>query len=229
MTVHSASSRTEPPEFRFIGGDPSVDFVNTADWQEETLLLEAIPDYDALVRWAVLGGVIDQHAAGMLRSRAHRDSDAAEQATVRARELRDVIHRAFLAVAHSGPAMQPVTDLVRTAIESLDVLLGDVLPHMRLHTEHGRPALGWKGMGVELDCITWPIVWSATQLVVSDSIARIRVCAGMNCGWMYVDTSRNGLRRWCRMEGCGARDKARRHYARVKTQRADAAPRNRSR
>jgi predicted RNA-binding Zn ribbon-like protein len=31
---------------------------------------------------------------------------------------------------------------------------------------------------------------------------------------MYVDRSRNGLRRWCQTEVCGARAKARRYYAR---------------
>ncbi len=33
---------------------------------------------------------------------------------------------------------------------------------------------------------------------------------GDDCGWMYVDRSRNGLRRWCQMRTCGTREKSRR-------------------
>jgi predicted RNA-binding Zn ribbon-like protein len=33
---------------------------------------------------------------------------------------------------------------------------------------------------------------------------------------MYVDRSRNGLRRWCQMETCGTREKSRRRYQRLR-------------
>jgi predicted RNA-binding Zn ribbon-like protein len=36
------------------------------------------------------------------------------------------------------------------------------------------------------------------------------------CGWLFVDESRNGSRRWCSMKDCGNRAKARRHYRKVK-------------
>jgi predicted RNA-binding Zn ribbon-like protein len=32
------------------------------------------------------------------------------------------------------------------------------------------------------------------------------------CGWLFVDRSRNGNRRWCDMRTCGSRDKMRRYY-----------------
>jgi predicted RNA-binding Zn ribbon-like protein len=38
----------------------------------------------------------------------------------------------------------------------------------------------------------------------------VRVCDGDDCGWMYVDRSRNGFRRWCQMRTCGTREKTRR-------------------
>src|SRR3712207_8118753 len=46
--------------------------------------------------------------------------------------------------------------------------------------------------------------------ISSEEIARIRVCDAPECGWMYVDRSRNRLRRWCQMETCGTRAKNRR-------------------
>ncbi|MGH3132366.1 MAG: CGNR zinc finger domain-containing protein [Gaiellaceae bacterium] len=44
---------------------------------------------------------------------------------------------------------------------------------------------------------------------------RVKECPGAgDCGWLFYDTSRNGTRRWCSMEGCGSRVKMRRQYAR---------------
>jgi predicted RNA-binding Zn ribbon-like protein len=43
---------------------------------------------------------------------------------------------------------------------------------------------------------------------------RIRQCAHPRCVLWFLDTSRNGSRRWCSMAGCGNRAKALEHYRR---------------
>lgn len=43
---------------------------------------------------------------------------------------------------------------------------------------------------------------------------RIRICAADDCGLLFVDASRPGRRRWCSMERCGNRAKARAHRER---------------
>ncbi len=47
--------------------------------------------------------------------------------------------------------------------------------------------------------------------------ARVKACAEAGCGTLFHDTSRNRSRRWCAMEDCGNRAKARRHYARTRS------------
>ncbi|MEO8561896.1 MAG: CGNR zinc finger domain-containing protein [bacterium] len=42
----------------------------------------------------------------------------------------------------------------------------------------------------------------------------VRQRGGADCGWLYVDRSRNGLRRWCQMEVCGTREKSRKRAGR---------------
>ena len=44
---------------------------------------------------------------------------------------------------------------------------------------------------------------------------RIKTCPGADCGWMFVDETKNGRRKWCLMETCGNRAKAARHYRRA--------------
>jgi predicted RNA-binding Zn ribbon-like protein len=72
----------------------------------------------------------------------------------------------------------------------------------------------WRGATAALDSPLWPIAWSAARLVISDESPRLRVCAGPDCGWVYVDRSRNGLRHWCQMKSCGTAAKTLRRRAR---------------
>ncbi|MEM9640207.1 MAG: CGNR zinc finger domain-containing protein [Pseudomonadota bacterium] len=46
--------------------------------------------------------------------------------------------------------------------------------------------------------------------------SRLKVCPGVNCGWIFVDETKNARRKWCSMESCGNRAKAARHYSRSK-------------
>ena len=60
-----------------------------------------------------------------------------------------------------------------------------------------------------------PIVLAAAELLTSPQRLKIRACAAEDCGWLFLDTSRSGRRRWCTMESCGNRAKARRFHARA--------------
>lgn len=48
---------------------------------------------------------------------------------------------------------------------------------------------------------------------------RLRACANSDCTLFFVDHSRNNGGRWCSMATCGNRAKARRHYARRRSDR----------
>lgn len=47
--------------------------------------------------------------------------------------------------------------------------------------------------------------------------SRLKCCPGDACGWLFMDETGNGRRRWCSMASCGNRTKARRHYQRATT------------
>ena len=63
----------------------------------------------------------------------------------------------------------------------------------------------------------WAAAWHAAHdylALLRQDPTRIRRCAHPACVLHFFDTSRNGTRRWCSMEGCGSRAKAARHYRR---------------
>lgn len=50
---------------------------------------------------------------------------------------------------------------------------------------------------------------------------RVKMCPGTNCGWLFMDETGNGRRKWCLMETCGNRAKASGHYQRLTKARAE--------
>ena len=55
---------------------------------------------------------------------------------------------------------------------------------------------------------------SVLRLIHGPERERMRICG--NCGWLFLDRSKNRSRIWCDMAVCGNRQKASRHYRRKK-------------
>lgn len=120
------------------------------------------------------------------------------------------------AAALRGPLLAART-AIREGLEGADPLwrgLDEVLGH-------GRVRLRATGEGVvedlEAEDASWVPAWRCGQAfgrLAAGNGDRIRACAGEGCVLWFLDTSRNGTRRWCSMAGCGNRAKARAHYSR---------------
>lgn len=195
--------------FRFIGGDPALDLVNTVDWTRRGPDDERMTDYARFTEFAEGAGVIDHATAERLRERAEHEPYAAAQAHRRVLVFRDALQR----IVASG---NPSDSRVRQALGVINAELRSALAHLELRDAGSGLALDWGAPGQSLDAPLWPIAWSAAQLLSSEERPRIRACAAPDCGWVYVDRSRNRLRRWCQMETCGNRAKAQRRYSRVR-------------
>ncbi|GLW26356.1 hypothetical protein Mame01_63980 [Microbispora amethystogenes] len=63
---------------------------------------------------------------------------------------------------------------------------------------------------------------AAVEFLSTADLRRLRVCplAEGGCGWLFLDHSRNGSRRWCAMADCGSQAKARRLTERRRARRA---------
>lgn len=190
-----------------IGGNAALDFVNTVDWRGRPLPEEYLVDYSALLEWANYAGLIDAAEAVQLRRRA-LEAPARAAALLRgALVLREAAHRLFLARALGKPGKRAdlaiVNDVLRRYPPRSEVVtLGE--------------AYGWRSAAraEPLSHILERLAQVVAELLTAPELARVRLCGGSDCGWLFLDTSPNHGRRWCSMEACGNRAKARRHYAR---------------
>lgn len=168
-----------------------------------------LPTYGDLVEWGRQAGVLDQAEAERLVALAAARPAQAEATLAQAVELREALYRLFSARAADQPP--PAVDLA-----ALNVALPGALAHQRLvyHADHWE--WGWEA-ALTLDRVLWPVVRSAGDLLTASELDRVRECAGETCGWLFLDLSKNRSRRWCSMDDCGNRAKAKRHYQRRKT------------
>jgi predicted RNA-binding Zn ribbon-like protein len=123
--------------------------------------------------------------------------------------LRETIYRIFAAIAAGDPA--PAGDLA-----AFNGFLTATRPFERLIQQDAAYRWGRTVDPQRLGSILSPLVRSAVELLVSPEVRRVKCCGDPACGWLFLDTSRNGSRRWCDMRDCGNRAKASRFYRKKK-------------
>ncbi len=192
---------------RLLGGRLCLDFVNTIDGGYDQPQRDWLASYADLVAWSRHAGALDAPAAATLHKAGAQRPDAAAKALAAAVALRAALYRIFRAVSDAQPPPA-------AALATLNLALADAGSYACLVPVAGGFAWGWTPATDRLDRVLWPVVRSAAELLPAPDLARVRECAGDSCAWLFVDTSRNGSRRWCDMQDCGNKAKARRHYQR---------------
>jgi predicted RNA-binding Zn ribbon-like protein len=194
---------SEPAALRKLyGGRLCLDFANTVEPRAAEPRRDTLTGYDVLVAWAHHAGAIDDATAARLREVAAGDPAAARASLAEAVALREASYRVFAAIAHgAAPEAADLRVLQRADAEAMR--------HASLVPDSGRYALAWDDAGGELDRAWWPIARSAVELLTAGPLERVKQCAGRSgCGFLFLDTSRNRVRRWCSMEECGWQEKA---------------------
>lgn len=194
-----------------IGGHAALDFVNTVDWRGRPMPEEYLVDYPALLEWAGYAGLLDAAEAGQLRRRAVEEPVRAAALLRRALALREAAHRLFLARALGKPGRRADVAIVNDVLRRYPPK-GEIVALGELY--------GWRSAtrAEPLSRIVERLAQIVAELLTAPELARVRLCGGTDCGWLFLDTSPNHGRRWCSMEACGNRAKARRHYARSRSQ-----------
>jgi predicted RNA-binding Zn ribbon-like protein len=195
--------------FDFLGGRLAIDFVNTVSGKRLTGPIERLNDYGDVVSWAEQIGVATAARAKALRKEAREHPQKAEVVYRRAIALREALFRIFTAVTNGD---KPTS----ADLELFNRELAEAFAHLRVEADSSGFAWSFCEQD-ELVSVLWPIARSASDVLLKDDPARVRMCeAPDGCGWLFYDETKNRTRRWCSMKDCGNRAKARRHYAKSK-------------
>lgn len=203
----------EAATVNLIGGEISLDFTNTLYGHGEAggIIDEYLTSYTALAAWSAHVGVLTHEQARALATEATRRPADAEDVLRRAVTLREALYRIWEACQRE--AAPDDADL-----SVLNGELSHALMRARVAVFDGEPRWSWQEQEDALDRPLWPIARAAAELMTSERRRRVRACPGPRCGWLFLDTSKNGSRRWCAMGSCGNREKARRHYSRRRSE-----------
>jgi predicted RNA-binding Zn ribbon-like protein len=202
------------PGMKFIGGRVCLDFVNTVGARvsgqrdkrfrdyADSVLREKLNNYQDLLTWGQLAGLATKDEVRRLGHMAERHPQDAARTLARAKRLREALYRIFKSLLEGWPLDDADVDLLRQELSIAKT-------HERLRRSGTRFAWAWEQSEDALDGALWRVSQSAADLLTSSDPGQLRQCSGDECGWMFLDTSRNRGRRWCDMKDCGNRAKVR--------------------
>jgi predicted RNA-binding Zn ribbon-like protein len=204
------------PKWKFVSGRLCLDFINTVDTRLEqkvrnstafTFRTDKLNSYTDLVEWAKVAGILDDVDKNRLVRMASQDVRKADRVFAKAIALRESLFRVFKYIIEKW---EPSS----TDIEILNRECAIARNRQKLIYSSNKFTWNLEADEVELDSIIWLIALSSAELLSSKELARVRQCPGINCGWLFLDSSKNLSRQWCDMKDCGNLAKVRRYRER---------------
>jgi predicted RNA-binding Zn ribbon-like protein len=190
---------TSTSDMRLSGGHPALDFVNTVDSRRSRWGPDFLNSYDDLLVIAERTAVADSVALCRLRKKAAADPRRARTAVDEAVALREAAYKLFIAEdtgrTYPSAALKVVEKAAREG-RSRERLL---------HTKSG---FAWSLPFDQLEDVGHAFALTAIEVLIARNGRReIRECKGDSCGWLFLDHSKGGRRRWCSDASCGTRSR----------------------
>jgi predicted RNA-binding Zn ribbon-like protein len=187
------------------GGPPPVALPEVIDLRDDFN-----DPYDVLA-WGLNQQLLSPEQALRLWREATDQPQQAEALLADALALRDAVYRVFWSLANDDD--QQPRDL-----ETIRAVYAEAVAAAGLRVEPGRGvALDWSTP--ELRTVLWQVATATVDTLKEVPASRVKVCpgpgrSGVPCAWLFIDSTKNGSRRWCSMAECGSIVKTRRQSQR---------------
>jgi predicted RNA-binding Zn ribbon-like protein len=191
-----------------VAGHLALDLVNTVTARNAEPI-DWLTGYPQLVDWASVTGEFDPDALPALRRRSADAPDAAAATLRDTRRLREAVYDVTTAIIRNDVA--PPEGLRRVEL-AWKAAAGDAV----LALAAGKARLQVTVETSGLAYLNHELALRSVDLLQALPLARTRICPGPHCGWLFIDRSRGGQRRWCDMATCGNAVKTARHYQRTR-------------
>lgn len=201
---------TEIASISLDGQSLALNFVNTVHNRRD----DPLPDYllspADLIAWAEKASMLDEKRIRLLTNAMQSNIRKARVFFADALAMRELLYRMFFSVTLTETIAPD--DLCQ-----FNVRLQAHFSHLKLVATDSCYEQSWDLEGDDFQQFTAPIMKDACDLLLSDRLRRVKECP--NCGWLFLDTTKNGKRRWCSMKNCGSGIKALGWYHRQKQRR----------
>jgi predicted RNA-binding Zn ribbon-like protein len=177
-----------------VGGHLALDFCNTAGEHLAERPDELLLDWESFLRWATQVALLGPESYFELL----RHTEPLDEIV----QLREAVYRSGLAIAGARRLAKHDLTFIRERANARR-------PQIEFRGNVGRWRPDPSDVSVQLCGV---LAGEALSLFCSPKAARIGICDGGDCGWLFLDESRGKRRRWCDMNDCGSRAKARRYY-----------------
>ncbi|HEU5486611.1 MAG TPA: CGNR zinc finger domain-containing protein [Microlunatus sp.] len=191
--------------WQLVGGQLALDLVNTIAWQRNPdRRADRLPDPARLAAWFVVAA--QWHGVDAAVRVSDLDGERGAQVLAAVRELRDACVTVLAAHVDGRSLCGRAMELLRTcyyeSLAAAEVSARLPLQHeVRVRApEHITSALGL----------------AVGELLRRTDLDRLRRCADEECGWFFLDVSRNRSRRWCDPGDCGNRNRVKAFAARAR-------------
>jgi len=203
--------------FNFNAGRLVLNFLNTVDERpgydsdSPSAPTELLCSPEILLSWFDTAGVFSLGWIDQVRAQCLGNTRSAESLLLEVVSLRERLFPILLKLAR-GVGLSGL---------DLSTLNEDFsrLPPRKLIRRNGSLVVDWdEAPSCNPGMFVAPIIQDAVDLLTSPAARKVKVCAAADCGWLFLDTSKSGKRRWCDMADCGNREKQRRFRGVVNTQ-----------
>lgn len=166
---------------------------------------ENLSSLDDIFYWAHEAGVLTHQEKLNASQIAHQAEPAAiDQAYAQLIALRESLYGIFFGLSAGGR-------VEGDALGFLNEVLVRCAP-LRTLTPVGPSAVWAWRLGRDLEEVALGLAGrlatQAAALLTSEDLGKLKCCASQACDWLFLDTSKNGQRRWCQMSVCGSKEKA---------------------
>ena len=189
-----------------VGGNRALDLVNTVSgWNSDPE--DWVPDIASFLVWARTCGVLNEGEQNAAARRARDSPAAAERVLASVRELRFGLRGLIDSFEHRKPAEPGDLSVVDEWRRRLALSEQIIVRHNKIELTINRDISALELPGLRVTA-------AALSFLKNFPTARVNTCRARDCGWKFVDQSRNRSRRWCDMAVCGNLAKTRQYRAR---------------
>jgi predicted RNA-binding Zn ribbon-like protein len=192
-----------------IGGRLCLDFVNTVGGRvfsktqadDYEVVGDKLSDYYDLLAWVQLTKALPEAQIQELVTEASLHKDKANIILKQAIDLREAIYRICKQIikkkAPEELDLKMLNRQISMAYSHIELVLKD-------------DVFTWQWNNKALEKALYPIIDSLAEFLTTGDLSRLRECGGVDCCWLFEDTSKNKMRQWCDMQTCGNLAKVRR-------------------